>query len=408
MLIGEFGNSFKKTTKISYRSIFSIFDYDAIVVNFEAGVFADEGYLNESVIVRRKSDLQEFTKFKSIPIIYISPRSHVFTIENEYSRMNQVLHEIVPISEIEVEREIGSKIKINRNTPFSEFLEKYAHCFSYQSYFKKYSGTKIIETAHTQKVIAFFNNDYVVLPHIETAKISNEIDFFNDLLLVFENLRRNASYAALPQWAKVNYLLPNERELRDESKTISEKIESLEEEKVAKEQEIADFETQKILFTGTGNNLEDKVKQIFKELDFEVLEVEAGRDDLIVKYGDYTAVIEIKGVSKSAAEKHAAQLEKWVSDYVEKNDVIPKGILLVNAFKDLPLNERNEKAFPGQMLKYSIQREHCLITTLQLLGLYYDCINNPERKDEIIGQLFNTIGVLENYLDWRDFISFTE
>jgi hypothetical protein len=330
--------------------------------------------------------LIEFTRIKNIPIISISPRSHVFTIENEYTRLNQVLHKIVPVSEIEIEQEKGNKIKINRNTPFSAFFEKYRHCFSYQSYFKKYSGVSIIETAYTQ-------NNYVFLPHIETARISNEIDFFKDLLSIIASLRKDVSLTSLPQWALENYLLPNERKLRNELALISKKIELLETEKDAKGKEIADLETKKILFTGSGDILEEMVQHLFKELGFEVFEVEAGRDDLIVKYKEFIAVIEIKGVSKSAAEKHAAQLEKWVSAYMENNNLTPKGILLVNAFKDMPLNERNEMAFPDQMLKYSTQREHCLLTTTQLLGLYYDCAENPDRKDEIIKQLFTTIGV---------------
>ena len=57
-----------------------------------------------------------------------------------------------------------------------------------------------------------------------------------------------------------------------------------------------------------------------------------GRSDIIAKYGEVAIVAEIKGVTKSAAEKHAAQLEKWVAQYIEENEVSPKGMLIVNGF----------------------------------------------------------------------------
>ena len=82
------------------------------------------------------------------------------------------------------------------------------------------------------------------------------------------------------------------------------------------------------------------------------LEAEKGRSDKIAKYGEVAIVAEIKGVTKSAAEKHAAQLEKWVAQYFEENEVSPKGMLIVNGFCDMPLNERLEDVFPQQMLKY--------------------------------------------------------
>lgn len=92
------------------------------------------------------------------------------------------------------------------------------------------------------------------------------------------------------------------------------------------------------------------------------------------------AVVEIKGVTGSAAEKHAAKLEKWVSTYYEENEVKPKGILVVNTYRDQPLIDRPEVSFPHQMLKFCSQREHCLLTSTQLLSLYLDVKKNPLRK----------------------------
>lgn len=408
MQVAEFGNSFSITKKISYTSLVSIFDYDAVVVNFETGIFSGNNYLHSKVIQRRKQELEDFIRLKNIPLIYISPQSHSFAIEDNQGRKNEFLSEIVPISEIQVTQEIGNKINVNQNTLFTEFLEKHKHVFSYRSYFIKYSGKTIIETPLTKKVLAFFGEDYIFLPHVDSKLIQNEASFFEELLGIFKSYRNKNKFAELPDWVKENFQLPNEMFLKNKIKAASTEIEILIEKKQEAEKALETLESKKYLLTGSGNELEELVRSLFIELDFEVFDVEEGRDDLIVKYKELVAVIEIKGVSKSAAEKHAAQLEKWVSSYFENNGVRPKGILLVNAFKDIPLNHRNENAFPNQMLKYSTQREHCLLTTVQLLGLYYDCLAHPEKKDETINQLFSTIGVMENYSDWKNFISVTE
>jgi hypothetical protein len=60
------------------------------------------------------------------------------------------------------------------------------------------------------------------------------------------------------------------------------------------------------------------------------------------------------------------------------------------------------------MLKFSKQREHCLISSLQLLGLYYEVLKNPSKKDELIKLLFETIGVYDGFEDWSEFISLQE
>lgn len=138
---------------------------------------------------------------------------------------------------------------------------------------------------------------------------------------------------------------------------------------------------------------------------FEILDTQKGRDDLILRYNNEIAVVEIKGVTGSAAEKHAAQLEKWVSTFYEENEIKPKGILVVNTYRDQPLINRPEVSFPHQMLKFCTQREHCLLTSTQLLSLYLDVKNDPLRKDELIQQLFNTVGILEGYSNPLNYVT---
>jgi hypothetical protein len=76
----------------------------------------------------------------------------------------------------------------------------------------------------------------------------------------------------------------------------------------------------------------------------------------------------------------------------------------VHIIKDIPLKDRKEAPFPDQMLPYSQAREHCLMTGLQLLGLYLDCKDDDEKKRQMIDLIFATNGVFSEYQDWTSFI----
>ncbi|WP_316778841.1 hypothetical protein [Pedobacter antarcticus] len=66
----------------------------------------------------------------------------------------------------------------------------------------------------------------------------------------------------------------------------------------------------KVLLFATATPLEEKVEQVFREFGYEILSTEDNRDDLIIKYKDEIAVIEIKGQKGSGSEANAAQLMK--------------------------------------------------------------------------------------------------
>ena len=66
----------------------------------------------------------------------------------------------------------------------------------------------------------------------------------------------------------------------------------------------------KALVTDTGISFETAVARAFGELGLSVAKRARNRADLIVTGGPRTAVLEAKGLSKSAGEGDAAQLEK--------------------------------------------------------------------------------------------------
>ena len=160
----------------------------------------------------------------------------------------------------------------------------------------------------------------------------------------------------------------------------------------------------KILLTASGPVLEEIVKDVLISLGFTLKQTQKGRSDIVAEYNNINIVAEIKGVSKSAAEKHAAQLEKWVAEFIEENDKVPKPLLIINGFCNTPIDERTEDVFPNQMLKYCNSREHALITTTQLLCLFIEITQNPECANERLSELLSCVGVYQRYKDTNAYL----
>jgi hypothetical protein len=198
----------------------------------------------------------------------------------------------------------------------------------------------------------------------------------------------------LPEWVK-EYHIGNEKDEREVLGDLLKQVKVIFERIEEQEAKLNGYDNLKTLLFESGKTLEVIVEKVFAGFGYEILASVANRDDLIIKYNDQIAVIEVKGVNGSSGEKHAAQLEKWVSEYMIDHGIVPKGILIVNAFRDKPLEERNEKSFPDQMLKFSKGREHCLLTTTQLLELHLCFTNGKIAFDQIHDILFKTIGEID-------------
>jgi hypothetical protein len=219
-----------------------------------------------------------------------------------------------------------------------------------------------------------------------------------------EHISPKKTTFSFPPWSN-HYGWSVERKLRDNLLTLQQQAGELSKAIEATSKQLGDEEKLKILFTAKGDALTDTVIEALRELGAKAEPGEPGRDDIIIEYERKHAVAEVKGKKSSAAEADAAQLEKWVAGFKEDKGMDPKGILLVNAYCETPLAERTDPPFPDQMLKYSTRREHCLMTTTQLLGLLLEARAHPEKRVELVNSLFLTIGVYQQFSDWRTFLT---
>ncbi|MEK5491218.1 hypothetical protein MKZ24_11040 [Paenibacillus sp. FSL R7-0297] len=434
MLDIEFEDYLDGVTEISYESGYSLLGYETVIwrpstlfsryydndddeLQYHNGypildVFASTK-LQQDIERRKREMLALLDKGKNIFIIAPIPNScYIRRFADELYELKVL--DALPIG-VELEHTEGYNFEFKGDEVFKPFVELNKNYMKYYANIRLPEGRPFLYIKDTDAVVGtytnYLNGKIVFIPNIIDAygrmhdhdRNYAESLFINSIYRINEDLTKDIEVDELPDWSR-NYILPNERDEYARLFEIQKQIELLNAQNDEQVKLIKALEKYKVLFTGTGKPLEQIVKQLLIELGFEVTEGLPGRDDLILKYNDKVAVVEVKGVGKSSAEKHAAQLEKWVSGYIEKFGIIPKGVLIVNSFCKQPLLERTEDTFPNQMLVYSERREHALINTLQLLGAYIDVQKNPDNREQLIERIFATNGKFELYTDWKEFI----
>lgn len=126
----------------------------------------------------------------------------------------------------------------------------------------------------------------------------------------------------------------------------------------------------------------------------------SGRADLVARLDKKTAVVEVKGSTRSARERDAAQLGKWVSGFHAENGVRPKGVLIANAWRRRAPHERTQPAFPAQMRRFAEEQRFALVTGEQLLRMWLYAETQPTRKRAVARSLLDCVGVLADEGEW--------
>jgi DNA invertase Pin-like site-specific DNA recombinase len=427
----------------------SVFDYDVVIWDpqgsfgeytfYTSQLFQGLLSLSESTSVqikadaiRRRAEFVEYINEGRVLVVFVRPpqECYIDTGQRDYSGTgrNRVTTKLmakfdllsaVPVTDCKFIRASGTRIEFDGDGPIVALLRKYKKFLRYEAVMTQAPGTSLAHIAGTDRRIGSIQRSkgggyLVLLPAVNLAAQDSEDEekwveeapqFQVDLLAAIEQLSGSKTVSR-PAWAE-QYTTAEQQDLRTKVTKQQARIE-VARAKLAELQrgkEAAEIKDQ--LFLGTGRALELEVRSVFELLGGTVSEPEPGRDDWRVSFPEGNAVLEVKGVTKSAAEKQAAQLEKWVAGVMEETGKAPKGILIVNTWRDLPLSERTEDDFPTQMLPYCKSRNHCLITGLQLFVIRADVEKDPSRAEHWRKAFLETAGQVVGCEDWRSVIQET-
>ena len=427
-----------------FRASISLLDYDAVVIDVgclvesypEDDTFQNKPLLSdycshqirEDFSVIREQIIELLKLGRNIFLLMgKNENCYVYTGEKQYcgtgknARTTKMVQEFdmysfLPIG-IKATHVSGTEWSICGNSPYRDFFKQTAELSQYESYFRiREQCTPLAKVKGTEKMVAavvpYEQGKIICLPQPYYKEDYKKVEYWRNKGKVYldslfelnDRLSFTDEECNLPAWADDIYILDEKEELEKRDQ-IEKKIEELKAELENQKQLIEGIQRYKLLLTSTGAVLEEVTKQVLSELGFVILDAEKGRSDIIAKYNDVGVVAEIKGVTKSAAEKHAAQLEKWVSQYIEETESVPKPLLIVNGYCETPIANRTESVFPQQMLKYCEARGHALVTTTQLLCLYIDIQKNPDCKEEYINELLSCVGRYKRYQDYQEYLN---
>ncbi len=397
MNIGSIGRNVihEQVKEIDLVSTRTFLDFDALFI------FIPEisSIHHPQAFIDRRSQIIEFLQLGRTVVVFTS-----------FANLDHLL----PISDFKIHPSSGEKVEFKGPDYLKTFWSSVQNDMQYLTYFEKPPGLPFLFVPETNKALATLikieRGHILFLPWLK-PELAGPVAyeqvckrFVGAFQKLAEHISPKKTEVSFPPWS-VHYGWAREQEIRENLVLIQRQADELSKAIIAKSKQLEVEERLKLLFTAKGNNLADTVTEVFRELGAKAEPGEPGRDDVVVEFDGKHAVVEVKGKKSSAAEADAAQLEKWVAGFKEDKGTDPKGMLLVNAYCETSLAERTDPPFPDQMLKYSTRREHCLMTTTQLLGLLLEARAHPEKRVELVNSLFSTIGVYQQFPDWRTFLT---
>jgi len=231
-------------------------------------------------------------------------------------------------------------------------------------------------------------------------KDENREIFFNVVFRIIEE--SSIKNEPTDEWVK-EYSFSNLQKVEKSINQVQRKIDELEDEKSKKFLEKENYEKiRDTLLFRDGKILEEVVKTVLIELGLEVKIGKNGREDLVFIFNGDHYIIEVKGCEKSASKKNVKQIASHVIEYTDEEDNEPKGILIINAWRKLPLEDRNtndKSVFPGEIMKLVKLSKIVLITTQQLFVAYCDKLEGKFDLDEFMKKIDETNGILKGYDD---------
>ena len=385
-----------------FESSISFYDYHTVIWGLSELASLYSTVTSDSCFSRRISEVHSLLESSGCLVI-LCPTPRTIEIYGRRSSTDR----LIPVKDFASTEANGKRITFRGSGPFKRYWKKCSELHTYNAYFDPSIGKPFLFIqGHEDKAVGTYipagNGHIVILPDLDEECNSDEIDYFIDAIReLAEELRKGTLDYSLPRWTN-EVSLPGESEIVESIRTIEKEIEQLHSLQDEKQARLTEITKNKILLVGQGPPLENQVAKVLEEIGFAVQPGTTNRHDHLIEYNGKVAVVEVKGRTKSGKEEDSRQLEVWVSEYVLEHGEGSscKGILFLNAYCDTPLSERKGKTiFPDSMLRYSERNEHCLMTTTQLLRLYYHLQQHPGEKDKLIEEMFATVGVFQKFTE---------
>lgn len=198
-----------------------------------------------------------------------------------------------------------------------------------------------------------------------------------------------------PSWVN-NIEIPGEASCKRELSKGTANLKKAEANVKKLEASLHEIRKYKRLLYDTGLSLQNISKQTLEELGAKI-KPSIVTDEFIIEVGNREALIEVKGNTGNVSKRDIAQLITDLGEHLEATDNDIKGILIGNAWRLLPLEDRDIKdkpLFTRNVVRIAENRDIGLISTVELFGVYCKVLEQPDCRSEILDKIIGSKGII--------------
>lgn len=225
-------------------------------------------------------------------------------------------------------------------------------------------------------------------------------DKYNTGPLIEILLQRGKEFEETPPPSWVNNIeVPGEVSLKREIAVEKQNLEAVEAKIEELEASLMGVEKYKRLLYADGLELQDICKLTLEKLGAK-LKPSPVSDEFMIEVDGKEALVEVKGSTKNIDKDDIGQLITDLGQLVMtmEEPKIVKGILIGNAWRLLPLEDRDTKdkpLFTGHVVQYAETQNIGLISTTDLFKAYCKTVEEPQHKTEILSKIISGKGVIK-------------
>lgn len=202
----------------------------------------------------------------------------------------------------------------------------------------------------------------------------------------------------VPDWCK-SFSFSYLDDLRQEQTALSEQLQSVQAKLNTVESRIASVDQLKqALLAGEPGILIDACNTVLSRLGWTVRKSDrVGNEILLSNVEHPEGLARVVRSDDQCGRTEVAQLAESAISFWDEHEIEPKGVLIACTWATQSPSQRTQPDFSDSLRKFAEKKNLCLMTAMQLLGIYRDIELGATSPDVVRKQILETSGQLSGY-----------
>lgn len=241
--------------------------------------------------------------------------------------------------------------------------------------------------------VGWKSGDFIFLP---CPTEITDIEAINFVLEKFFNIYQETPP---PEWTG-SIEVPNLKDIEENIATKNKLIKQLSEDTEKLQKKMSELISYRKLLYESGTALEEIVRKVFTMLGYKP-KPPVFKEEYTVEYDKKVGIIECKGNEKSIKRDDFRQLLEHTKEYDLDGKFEYKGLLIGNAWRLKPLEERNKNGTPifpkGQngVIDVATRHDIALVSTIDLFKAFCNFLEGKIKPDDIMKRIFSAKGIFD-------------